>query len=158
VFVRGHLKAYARLLGLSEEVTLAAYRNSDPNADAPPKVTRELERPLTTTPGPTVMLEAVGFALLAMLLVYILSAGDEPARPSAESAPVQQGVPTIELVPALPPAPAPEPESESQAIPVAPAAIPAGDEANPAPSLSGPESVDEPVAAPVQSPPAVIVE
>ena len=36
VFVRGHLKAYARLLGLSEEATMTAYRAADPNADAPP--------------------------------------------------------------------------------------------------------------------------
>ncbi|TFG86879.1 MAG: hypothetical protein E4H19_04200 [Chromatiales bacterium] len=137
VFVRGHLKAYARLLGLSEEVTLMAYRNSDPNADAPPKVTRELERPLTTTPGPTVILVAVGFALLAMLLVYVLSAGDEPVQPGATTAPGQEAVPTIELVPVLPPGLEQEPE---------------------APPESVPEPADETVVAPVGVPPAVTVE
>ena len=79
VFVRGHLKAYAKLLGLSEEAVLAAYRAADPDADAPPKVTRELEKPLTTTPGPLAIAAAVVFALLAMLLLFFLSAGNGPS-------------------------------------------------------------------------------
>jgi len=78
VFVRGHLKAYARLLGLSEEAVMTAYRSADPKADAPPKVTRELERPLTTTPGPVTVAVALVIALVAMLILYLLSSGEPP--------------------------------------------------------------------------------
>lgn len=113
VFVRGHLKAYAKLLGLSEEAVLTAYRASDPNADAAPKVTRELEKPLTTTPGPVAILLAVGFAALAILLLYLLSTGDEPARPVTGSEPGV--VPTIETVPVLEVAPIPAPPAETPA-------------------------------------------
>ncbi|MEO8225773.1 MAG: helix-turn-helix transcriptional regulator [Gammaproteobacteria bacterium] len=103
VFVRGHLKAYAKLLGLSEEAVLAAYRAADPNADAPPKVTRELEKPLTTTPGPLAVAAVVVFALLAILVLYLLSGGSEPARPRAVTAPGTGQAPTVELSPTLPP-------------------------------------------------------
>jgi cytoskeleton protein RodZ len=82
VFVRGHLRAYARLLGLSEESVLAAYRAADPGADAPPKVAREREKPLTTTPGPLAMAAAVGFVVAAMILLYVLGAGEPPAPAS----------------------------------------------------------------------------
>lgn len=89
VFIRGHLKAYAKLLGLSEESVLAAYRAADPNADAPPKVTRELEQPLTKAPGPVTIGLAVIFVILAILLLYALSGGNEPAPSAApDAAPV----------------------------------------------------------------------
>ncbi|MEO7387451.1 MAG: helix-turn-helix transcriptional regulator [Gammaproteobacteria bacterium] len=103
VFVRGHLKAYARLLGLSEEAVLTAYRAADPKADAPPKVTRELEKPLTTTPGPLAIAAAVGFALLAVVLLYVLRGGQEPV-------PARQ-LPAAELLPPVETAPAPVQES-----------------------------------------------
>ena len=142
VFVRGHLKAYAKLLGLSEEAILTAYRNSDPNADAPPKVTRELEKPLTTTPGPLAILAAVGFALLALLLVYLLGAGGGPVPPRASSALSQDTVSTIDTVPALPPAPA----REFQSFPVPPVATPAGGQPDDGTVKSSLQSVPEPVA------------
>src|SRR5690606_40572785 len=43
VFVRGHLRAYAKLLGLSEDTVLAAYRTAVPGSDVPPRVARERE-------------------------------------------------------------------------------------------------------------------
>ncbi|MDH4023611.1 MAG: helix-turn-helix domain-containing protein [Gammaproteobacteria bacterium] len=158
VFVRGHLKAYARLLGLSEEAILAAYRTSDPSADAPPRVTRELEKPLTTTPGPLAILAAVGFALLAILLVYMLGAGDGPAPVSIEPAPANDAVSTVDMLPVLPSAGT----QEFQPLPVTPAATPAatpagdepGDETLQAPAQSMPEPPAETPAAPVAAPPA----
>lgn len=99
VFVRGHLKAYARLLGLSEEAILAAYRASDPNADAPPTVTRELEKPLTTPPGPIAIGLAVVFAIVALLVLYAISSGPDPVP---KTAPTPELSPTVEIVPALP--------------------------------------------------------
>ncbi|MDP2323076.1 MAG: helix-turn-helix transcriptional regulator [Gammaproteobacteria bacterium] len=139
VFVRGHLKAYAKLLGLSEEVVLTAYRASDPSADAPPKVTRELEKPLTTTPGPIAILLAVALAVLAILLLYLLSTGDEPARPVTSS---ESGVvPAIEtvLVPEIAPIPAQLPS-------VPPAGTPAG-ESPQSPATSPVEAGEVPVEA-----------
>jgi len=132
VFVRGHLKAYAKLLGLSEEAVLAAYRSADPNADAPPKVTRELEKPLTTTPGPLAIAAAVGFALLAMLLLFFLSTGDGPAPVSP--------APPLEL------SPAPEPPLPFEPEPV-PVPLPL-----PLPEAAPP--VETPPAAPVSTPAA----
>jgi len=102
VFVRGHLKAYAKLLGLSEETVMTAYRAADPNADAPPKVTRVLEKPLTTTPGPVAIAAAVALAIVAMLLLYLLSGGKEPAR---ETVRLPDPSATVETVPTLDPAP-----------------------------------------------------
>ena len=101
VFVRGHLKAYARLLGLAEDVVLAAYRAADPNADAPPKVTRELEKPLTTTPGPVAIAVAVVLVILAMLLLYVLSSGQEQATPVQETVSTPEQLPTVATVPVL---------------------------------------------------------
>ena len=62
---------------------MTAYRAADPNADAPPKVTRELEKPLTSTPGPFAIAAAVVFALIAILVLYLLSGGKEPAQPAS---------------------------------------------------------------------------
>ena len=102
VFIRGHLKAYAKLLGLSEETVMTAYRAADPNADAPPKVTRVLEKPLTTTPGPVAIAAAVALAIVAMLLLYLISGGKEPAR---ETVRLPDPSATVETVPTLDPAP-----------------------------------------------------
>ncbi|MEQ1800624.1 MAG: helix-turn-helix transcriptional regulator [Gammaproteobacteria bacterium] len=137
VFVRGHLKAYARLLGLSEEAVLAAYRAADPNADAPPKVTRELEKPLTTTPGPLALAAAVGFALLAMLVMYGLSSGNGPS-PTGE-APAFEPVPATAPAPAMQELPMPLPEAApppDAAAPAAPAVPPAVASQEPAPEIT----------------------
>jgi len=153
VFVRGHLKAYAKLLGLSEDVVLAAYRNADPGADAPPRVTRELEKPLTTTPGPVAILAAVGFAILAMLLVYVLGSGGEATQQGAETVPAQDAVPTIELVPVIEPAPTEElqqPVNETRQPSPEPPPLP-GAEAVAAP-VPGAEALAAPVEAPALIP------
>ncbi len=128
VFVRGHLKAYARLLGLSEEAVLEAYRATDPAADAPPKVTRELEKPLTSTPGPLAIATAVLFVVAAMLLLYILGGNQGPA-PSVpdtgvvlDPAPVPDGGPVSQ--PITLPALAPEVQPAAEVAPEVPAADP----------------------------------
>lgn len=147
VFVRGHLKAYAKLLGLSEEAVLAAYRSADPNADAPPKVTRELEKPLTTTPGPLAIAAAVGFALLAMLLLFFLSAGDGPApvspAPSLELSPAPEPAlpfapePAPVPVPVPLPLPLPEAAPPVETLPAAPASTPPAATPSSTPATSG---------------------
>lgn len=75
VFVRGHLKAYARLLGLSEQAVLEAYRMADPKSEELPQVARDVEKPLTTSPGPLAMLAAIILALVVMGLLYALGSG-----------------------------------------------------------------------------------
>jgi cytoskeleton protein RodZ len=165
VFVRGHLKAYARLLGLSEEAILAAYRHADPNADTPPKVTREREKPLTTTPGPFVILIVVGFALLLMLLVYAVGSGDEPARPRAASVPSQEAISTVDRQPApapgrpeefATPPPAPLPVIDEAGEVPAPAALPVpATEPVPALQPAAPEPTPDAPVAPPESPASV---
>lgn len=139
VFVRGHLKAYAKLLGLSEDVVLAAYRAADPTADAPPKVTRELEKPLTRTPGPMAIAAAVVFAILAILLLYVLGSGQEPATPAVETVSTPERPPTVDIVPVLETVPAPT--EDSGPVPSV--------ESEPAPVTSG-----DAAAAPNATPPA----
>lgn len=128
VFVRGHLRAYAKLLGLSEEAVLAAYRAADPTADAPPKVTRELEKPLTTTPGPIAIAVGAGFALLAMLLLYVLGSGSGPPSPAGpepllEPSPASGPAQPVEVAPQ--PVQIPLPEVPAAADPAPPATAPA---------------------------------
>lgn len=148
VFVRGHLKAYARLLGLSEEAVLAAYRAADPAADAPPKVTRELEKPLTTTPGPLATAAAVAFVLLAMLLLYLLGAGDGPApstpAPLPGAAPAGDPGPAVQTVPLQLPLTGSEPvEAAIEPVPPPPAAP------SPAPPVApSPATAEAPAAGP----------
>lgn len=102
VFVRGHLKAYAKLLGLAEDTVLSAYRAADPASAAPPKVTREIEKPLTTTPGPATIFAAIVFAIAAMLLLYLLSTGGgESVQPAFEDTVVPAAAPVIQIVPDL---------------------------------------------------------
>jgi cytoskeleton protein RodZ len=141
VFVRGHLKAYARLLGLSEEAILAAYRASDPNADAPPTVTRELEKPLTTPPGPIAIGLAVVFAIVALLVLYAISSGPDPVP---KTAPTLERSPTVEIVPALPAEPElPVNPGPAVAAPTTPAPLPA-----PTTAVVVPAEVAEPEPAP----------
>jgi len=121
VFVRGHLKAYAKLLGLSEEAVLAAYRAADPNADAPPKVTRELEKPLTTTPGPLAMAAVAGVVLLAILFLYILGSGEGPS-PAPVAAPAMTTEPLLPPTPGPVPTPEPVPPAAGEPAPVVPPA------------------------------------
>ena len=145
VFVRGHLKAYARLLGLSEEAILAAYRASDPSADAPPTVTRQLEKPLTTPPGPIAIGLAVAFALVALLVLYAISSGPPPVP---QSEPALELAPTVDIVPTLPT----EPSVSAEPAPAAssPAPVPgvtAGAEAPAGPVASPVEAAAQPVPA-----------
>jgi len=151
VFVRGHLKAYARLLGLSEEAILSAYRHTDPNADAPPRVTRELEKPLTTTPGPLVILAVVGFALLLMLMVYAVGSGDEPARPRTAAVPLQDPASPVGNGASV------SPESPPVVEAPLPAGLPVVDQPGEIPVAGaepGPVSDPEPDAAPATPEPA----
>lgn len=96
VFVRGHLKAYARLLGLTEDAVLGAYRSAVPDSDTPPKVTREREKPLSSGPGP------VAIAALVLLVVIIIGFfwSLQGARPSVEAPAATSAAPAMAVRPA----------------------------------------------------------
>jgi cytoskeleton protein RodZ len=154
VFVRGHLKAYAKLLGLSEEAILTAYRNSDPSSDSPPKVTRQLEKPITTTPGTVTILAAVGFVILAVLLVYLLGLGGQPKQPPTVPEPASSTVPTIELVPQLPFESARDAQPALDPPAVTPGATSAGEQPGDGTSPATSEPPAEGGSAPIAAPPA----
>jgi cytoskeleton protein RodZ len=134
VFVRGHLRAYARLLGLAEEQVLSAYRAADPAADRPPALARDREKPLSESPGPLAIAVGVGLAVLVMLAIYVFGGEDAsvapttpsqtvPAAPentmesTAETTTITQ--PVFESPPPLV-APAPEPAADSTPPPADP--------------------------------------
>jgi cytoskeleton protein RodZ len=116
VFVRGHLRSYARLLGLDEDAILAAYRSADPSSELTPRIARERERPLESRPGPLALAAAAAVVVLAV--VAWLLTGDEPAP----APPVAQPPPAAAVAPPPVPAPVAEP-----AVPAAVAAPAAGD-------------------------------
>jgi cytoskeleton protein RodZ len=111
VFVRGHLRSYARLLGLDEDAVLAAYRSADPASQATPRMTRERERPLETRLPPLALGAGVAVAVLAVVVWMATSEAPTPAPP----APVVATVPPAPVVPAASIA-APLPPAESVAV------------------------------------------
>jgi cytoskeleton protein RodZ len=97
VFVRGHLRAYARLVGLPIDSVLDAYAKADPDNDRDsPIITRDkAEHAVSINPvtwGFWGMVALVGFALAA----YVFQ-GDEPASVVAG--------PDVERVESAPPEP-----------------------------------------------------
>jgi cytoskeleton protein RodZ len=97
VFVRGHLRAYARLVGLPIDSVLDAYAKADPDNDRDsPVITRDkAEHAVSINPvmwGFWGMVALVGFALAA----YVFQ-GDEPAPVVAS--------PDVERVESAPPEP-----------------------------------------------------
>ena len=78
VFVRGHLKAYAKLVGLPQDVVLEGYRKGEPVEPAVPPVERPVRRSVTVNPV------VLGFSALVMLVgvvltVYVMQDDDAPA-------------------------------------------------------------------------------
>jgi cytoskeleton protein RodZ len=116
VFVRGHLRNYARLLGLDEDAILAAYRSADPSSELAQRIARERERPLESRPGPLALAAAAAVVVLAVVAWLISS--DEPAPPTVAPSP-----PAVAPPPA--PAAAPAPVA-APALPVPDAATAAG--------------------------------
>lgn len=83
VFVRGHLRNYARLLGLPEEVVLEAYRAADPASDAVPRIARDREQPLAASPGPFAVAAFVGVVVVAVVVWVLGSRSPAPPPPVA---------------------------------------------------------------------------
>jgi cytoskeleton protein RodZ len=108
VFVRGHLRSYARLLGLAEDGVLEAYRLADPASEALPRVARDLEKPLAASPGPYAVAIGVGVFLLALVAWFVGSQGG-PAAPPAGPVALPAGEPLPDQPETEPPGSAAEP-------------------------------------------------
>lgn len=136
VFIRGHLKAYARLLGLSEASVLEAYRAADPGADSPRTMTRPREAPLNQSPGPWSTAAIAGLLLLGLGLYFLVTDPEPPPLPPAPAgavmpAPVVTPAPVAEAVPADAPAsPVSTPVPPAEPVAVPPPSAPEAPSAN----------------------------
>lgn len=88
VFVRGYLKAYAGLLGLSESSVLDAYRQADPASVLPPKVVRDRDELPPVGPRLPVALTVAAIGLLVLvLLFFVFRSGGEVRAPVLQTEP-----------------------------------------------------------------------
>jgi cytoskeleton protein RodZ len=142
VFVRGHLRRYAQLVGLSPEAVLDAYRAATPGSDAPPA----LARPRTQVDAvrvPQWVYWAAGLLVLVGLVLALGNGDEEPPAPAA--------LVVTPVTPGVAPAPtgaADTPPSGLDAVTPAPA------DADPAAPVPAPAAPSAPAAAPVAPAPA----
>lgn len=120
VFVRGHLKAYARVVGLSPDVLLDAYQPAEPTSEALPKVTRVSRRSVTINPV------SWGVGILVALLVgglvlYVFQDTEMPT-PRITAPPPQLPQPTTPVTTTVSP---PEEVAVPDATPSPEPAVPA---------------------------------
>ncbi len=101
VFVRGHLKRYAQLVGLSPEAVLEAYRAVAPQSDAPPSLARAREQADAVRIGPWAYWLAGAVVLLGVIIA--LSGGEDEVPVLVPAAPVF----APDTAPVTGPAPAP---------------------------------------------------
>jgi len=126
VFVRGHLRRYAQLVGLAPDAMLEAYRAAAPESTLPPR----LVRPRAEMPGPRTGSWPL-WLLAAVLVVGLFVALAGNRRGAAPVAPEEAVGQSLPAPPATLPAPAPgaalPPEQDAGAPGTgepAPAAIP----------------------------------
>ncbi|MFQ5633903.1 MAG: RodZ domain-containing protein [Gammaproteobacteria bacterium] len=148
VFVRGHLKAYAKLVGLSPELLLESYPEAEPQNLTLPPVERRVRRSVTINPVQW------GFSALVLLLglslaVYVMQ--DDSIEVTPAAAPARSVSPPVTAVP--PPRTLPETPATGAAAPQA-EPVDAADEAQPEPVA---ETVSVPEAAETAPPGADLV-
>jgi cytoskeleton protein RodZ len=114
VFVRGHLRRYAQLVGLSTQSVMDAYLAAVPDSGEPPALTRHRAEPEMVRVGPWALWLAG--AVVVIVMVVLLSGGDEPEAPPAAAPPAASPQPQ-------PLQPVPLPPSDTGA-PVAPQGAP----------------------------------
>lgn len=83
VFVRGHLKRYAQVVGLSEDQVLEAYRAAVPDSDAPPSLARPRQQADTVRMGPWGLWLAAALLLAAVIIALSSRDSEESAPPPA---------------------------------------------------------------------------
>jgi cytoskeleton protein RodZ len=133
VFVRGHLKRYAQLVGLSPETVLDAYRIAAPQSDAPPALARGRAQADGVQIGPWTWW-VVG-AIVLVALVVALSGGDDGGVQAPAGEPAAPSVPAPAPV-ASPPAGITSPPAASDAPPPADAGEATAPLPGPAPAMS----------------------
>ena len=88
VFVRGHLRAYARLLELPVDSIVAAYHVSAPSSRVMPTVGHSVDRSVTINP---VMWGSCGLLLLlGLILAWYVTQDDVPASPPVDNSPAAE--------------------------------------------------------------------
>jgi cytoskeleton protein RodZ len=78
VFIKGHLKSYAQLVGLSAETVLSYYRDSTVSSEIPPKLISTVDRSVTINPV-TWGFYALVIILALALVIYVFQSDDEEA-------------------------------------------------------------------------------
>jgi cytoskeleton protein RodZ len=137
VFVKGHLRRYAALLGLAEEELVAAYERSKLQVQEPtlvPKSRLEMAPVRGKPRWPWVMGGAVSFLAAAALIAYLsenglpwVNAQDEPESAAGSAvAPAGGTLPPVTVPAAAVPAGAPAEAMPSATSPAAAATDPAG--------------------------------
>jgi cytoskeleton protein RodZ len=124
VFVKGHLRRYATLLGLSEDELLASYERSKQHVDEPtlvPKSRLEMLPARNRPRWPLIVGGAVAFLLAAAGVAYLSEHGlpwqQQPAAETTEAA-EPADVQASQAAPAATPEPAPDsslPQAEQDA-------------------------------------------
>jgi cytoskeleton protein RodZ len=105
VFVRGYLKAYAGLLGLSEQSVLDAYRQADPASVLPPKIVRDREELPAIGPRLPGGLMIAGIGMLVLVLFFVFRPGGQGSAPRPQTGTQE----ALAILPVEAPAPAPAP-------------------------------------------------
>jgi cytoskeleton protein RodZ len=85
VFVRGHLRRYAQLVGLSEDVILEAYRRTAPESDRLPSLARRREQAETMRVATWVYWAAAALVLIGVVLSLATDGNRETAAPPADA-------------------------------------------------------------------------
>jgi cytoskeleton protein RodZ len=129
VFVRGHLKRYALLVGLSPETVLDAYRAAAPDSESPPSLARPREQADALRIGPWVYWLAAGL-VLAAVIIATLAGREEPAPADTPPASTALGAPATS-----PPSPGGTAQTDGpvRAPPAVPTEAPPPSEAGPPP-------------------------
>lgn len=132
VFVRGHLRRYAQLVGLVPDAVLEAYRTAVPESVAPPSLARARIEPERVRIGSWVFW--VLGAVLVAGLVIVLGSGRKPVEPASDEPSLEFHSEASSGPDALLPPAAGTVRDEPQAVPAAggepapqqaPAAVPA---------------------------------
>ena len=155
VFVKGHLRRYATLLGLSEDELVGAYERSKQHVDEPslvPRARLEMVPVRGRARWPWVVGGTAAFLGAAALLSYVSEHGLPWRRPPAGQAGADAGLDTLTLPGPATPGPAAAPAATTGAVPPA-----APGEAETAPETAAatppdgtPASAPAPVPAPGQ--------
>ena len=117
VFVRGHLRRYAQLVGLSTETVLDAYRAASPGSEAPPSLARPREQADTMRVPAWIYWIAAVLAIIGLALAMSGGNDDGPTSPPGEE-PAPAPGPTVDVLPPMEQHPAATTDTPSVAPPV----------------------------------------